>query len=348
MKPWLACIEQLKNILETRPDLMSSLESAIQRASFPEITNLSEYFQLLTGLLTHIPTMREMNPATEKFHYIVNCSPGDLLQTDETFQQWLVAFSKDHGSFLDTTESAEGLDTFINDPSFKIEDYYRGPSGWLTFNQFFARSVKPGKRPVDAPCNDNFIVSAADSKYLGCWSINGQARLAVKGETYSISQLLAGSPYSDRFSGGLFTHSYLDTTDYHRYHTPVCGIVKEARVIPGRAFVDEVKANGKLTTRDDVGFQFRQTRGILILESPIGYVAAIPVGMGHVSSVNITAEMGSSLSKGQEFGYFGYGGSDMVLLFEQQIKFTAKTDTHYQQGQALAHARQGKDLQSRV
>jgi phosphatidylserine decarboxylase len=150
--------------------------------------------------------------------------------------------------------------------------------------------------------------------------------------------LLAGSPYTDRFSDGVFTHSYLDSNDYHRYHTPVCGTVKESRIIPGRSFVDEVRGKGKFTTRDEVGYQFRQTRGILVLESPIGYAAAIPVGMGHVSSVNITAETGSALSKGEEFGYFCYGGSDMVLLFEQQITFTAKPGTHYKQGQEIARA----------
>ena len=336
MKPWLASVEQLKTILGRRADLRLSLEAAIQSASIPGITDLSQYFQFIGDILTHIPTMREMNPAIENFHYIVNCSPGDVLQTDETFQQWLVAFAKDHGSFLDTIESSACLDTFINDPSFKIQDYYRGPSGWLTFNQFFARSVKPGKRPVAAPCNDNLIVAAADSKYLGCWPIDDQAQLVVKGEAYSIAQLLAGSAYSDRFSDGVFTHSYLDTSDYHRYHAPVGGIVKEVRIIPGRAFAEEAKEKGKLTSKDDVGYQFRQTRGILILESSIGYVAAVPVGMGHVSSVNITAETGSALSKGEEFGYFSYGGSDMILLFEQRITFTAKSGTHYKQGQEIA------------
>jgi phosphatidylserine decarboxylase len=58
--------------------------------------------------------------------------------------------------------------------------------------------------------------------------------------------------------------------------------------------------------------------------------------MGHVSSVNIAAETGTMLSKGEEFGYFCYGGPDMILLFEQQITFTPNADTHYKQGQEIA------------
>ena len=98
-----------------------------------------------------------------------------------------------------------------------------------------------------------------------------------------------------------------------------------------------MKENGRFTTRDDVGYQFRQTRGTLVLDSPIGYVAAIPVGMGHVSSVNITAEPGTILRKGEEFGYFAYGGSDMVLLFEDaNMGFTATPGTHFKQGEQIA------------
>jgi phosphatidylserine decarboxylase len=338
MESWLLCIEKLKELLDAREDLTKALTDAIQKAGFPEIQNLGDYFLFLERMLTEIPTRRQMSPATERFHYIVNCSPGGLLQKDDDFQQWLVAFSKDHGSFLDTTASAKALDTFISDPEYHIREYDPGPSGWLTFNQFFARKVKPGQRPVTAPCNDNVIVSAADSVYLGCWPIDERAKLTVKGQSWTISQLLHGSSWHEKFAGGVFTHSYLDTNDYHRFHVPVAGMVREAKVIPGRVFVEEVKdKEGRLTTKDDIGFQFRQTRGILILESAVGYVAVIPVGMGHVSSVNITAEPGVSLVKGEEFGYFSYGGSDMVLLFQHgKIEFTARPGMHYKQGEQIA------------
>jgi len=339
MQPWLLSIEKLKIILDTRDDLRIALEKALQKAAFAEIKDIPQYLTFLKNILTHIPTRREMPPTTEQFHLIVNSSPGDLLQKDETFQAWLVTFAKDHGNFLDTTESAKELDTFIKDPEYRIQEYDRGPSGWLTFNQFFARHVKPGKRPVAEPCNDAIIVSASDSVYLGCWPITGNLKVTAKGSSYRIKELLEGSPYQDRFSNGFFTHSYLDTNDYHRYHTPVPGTIKEARIIPGRSFVEETRNDeGKLETKDEVGFQFRQTRGLLIIDSPVGYVAVIPVGMGHVSSVNITAEIGAHLLKGEEFGYFCYGGSDMVMLFEKKLNFTARPGTHYKQGEEIGRA----------
>jgi len=340
MKPWLATIEKLKIILDTRPDLHSALETAIQKANYPDIKDLAQYYQFLIDLLTRIPTQRDMDPATIQFHYIVNCSPDHILLKDQTFQQWLVSFSKDHGSFLDTTESAGALDSFIANPEYRIDDYYPGPSGWLTLNQFFARTVRPGKRPIAEPCNDSTIVSPTDSVYLGCWNIDDQARLTIKGTSWSISEILDNSPFSDRFAGGIFTHCYLSPTDYHRFHLPVAGTIREARTIPGRTLV-EIQKNekGEPTAKDDIGFQFKQTRGIVVLESSLGYVAVIPVGMGHVSSVTLTVEAGDCLQKGQEFGYFAYGGSDIVLLFEHdKIEFTASRGTHYLQGQAIARS----------
>jgi phosphatidylserine decarboxylase precursor len=339
-KPWLLCLDKLKVILDIRKDLRTALDTAIATAAFPGINDIPAYYRFLENMLTHIPTQREMETSTIQFHYIVNCSPGDLLQKDEIFQQWLAAFAKDHGSFLDTTESAKQLDSFTGNPQYRIEEYDPGPSGWLTFNQFFARKVKPGKRPVAAPCDDSVIVSPADSTYLGCWPIDDQAKVTAKGASYPIAELLDGSPYQGRFTAGVFTHSYLDTTDYHRYHVPIGGTIKEARTIPGRVLVDmEKDQEGKLTVKDDIGFQFRQTRGIVILESPLGYVALVPVGMGHVSSVNLTAEAGSTLVKGEEFGYFCYGGSDMILLFEQgKVEFTARPNVHYKQGEEIAQA----------
>ena len=99
------------------------------------------------------------------------------------------------------------------------------------------------------------------------------------------------------------------------------------------------KPDGSVENIDDVGFQFQHTRGCIIIESPVGLVAVMPVGMGHVSSVNICVEENTALTKGAEFGYFAFGGSDIIMLFEAgRIEFTAKKDTHYMQGEQIAIA----------
>ena len=91
-----------------------------------------------------------------------------------------------------------------------MNDYHVGPSGCLTFNQFFARQVRPGKRPIAERHDDAVVVSLADSVFQGSWPIQDDSQINVKGLQWSVIELLAGSPHQDKFRGGLFTHSFLN------------------------------------------------------------------------------------------------------------------------------------------
>lgn len=166
--------------------------------------------------------------------------PGKGIQTLTPLSAWIDEFAKTWGSYLDTTESAKEIESFRNAPNFNWNEYMAPPSGYQTFNQFMARDVKPGLRPVAALSDPTVLVAPADSTFVGWWQISDKSEILVKskGLHWSIHQLLEGSPYADRFKDGIFTHSFLNTTDYHRWHTPVPGTVLEARVIQGQAFLD--------------------------------------------------------------------------------------------------------------
>lgn len=333
-------IEELVALLKARPDLGAALMASIRKADCADIVTLPQYCRFLNEMVTLIPTDRNLNAFVSKFYFLIDESPGGVLEADESFQQWTRKFAEDWGAFLDTPESAKGITSFFSDPSYHIEDYAQSPSGWLTFNQFFARQVRPGKRPVDGLCDDRIIVSPADSVYQGQWAIRDDSKITAKGLTWSLLGLLDGSPYQDKFRGGLFTHSFLNVNDYHRYHVPVGGVVKEARKIPGKVTMDVVKQpDGSLNVVDGTGYQFTQDRGLLVLDSPLCLVAVLPIGMAQVSSVTLTAEVGATLVKGEEFGFFAFGGSDIVMLFEAgKVQFDAKVGTHYNQGRQLGHA----------
>jgi phosphatidylserine decarboxylase len=92
--------------------------------------------------------------------------------------------------------------------------------------------------------------------------------------------------------------------------------------------------------RDETGFQFTQARGLVVLATPIGLVAMLPVGMAQVSSVILTAREGVTLRKGEEIGYFQFGGSDVVVVFEaaSNVCLTAEVGVHYRMGRRIGHA----------
>jgi phosphatidylserine decarboxylase len=335
-------VEELIALLKSRPDLEAALKESILKADRPDVVTLQEYYDFLNETVTLIPTDRNLNPVVLKFYYLIDQSSDEVLQADESFQQWTGKFAQDWGAFLDTTESAKGIKGFFSNPAYHIEDYCEAPSGWLTFNQFFARQVRPGKRPVDGLCDDNVIVSPADSVFQGQWPIEGDSKIAVKGLTWSLSELLDGSPYQEAFKGGVFTHSFLNINDYHRYHVPVGGMIREVRKIPGKVTLDVIKKpDGSLAIVDGTGYQFTQDRGLIVIDSPLGLVAVLPVGMAQVSSVTLTAEVGATLHKGEEFGFFAFGGSDIVTLFEAgRVRLDAKVGTHYKQGSQIGRALQ--------
>ena len=109
----------------------------------------------------------------------------------------------------------------------------------------------------------------------------------------------------------------------------------------GPGFLEVViKEDGSFDAPDGAsnGYEFVQERGLIILDSPVGLVAVLPIGMAQVSSVNMTAVEDGYLNKGDEFGYFMFGGSDIIMLFEKDsgVEVTAAPMIHFNCNQAVA------------
>lgn len=377
-------------LLVERNGWTEKFESAIAKAtsykiaSIAHIKTLNDYFHFIDELVTWAPVASNPMARTSnlyehfvKFYFFLSQSPVRELQNKiepgkpatklTPLSAWIVKYSTQWGDYLDTTESATHIKSFRDDPKFNWGEYMPPPSShtgeedwraYRTFNQFFARHVKPGMRPIAGLVDHNMIVAPVDCTQVGAWRINSQSRIFVeqqkdgivkaKGLEWSIHELLADSRYADRFAGGVFTHGGLTTYDYHRYHAPVQGKVIESKIIQGEAYLDvtvgqAINGNGKvnvLSAQNGTGYQFLQTRGLVVLDSPIGLVACLPIGMAQVSSVVITAEVGVTLHKGEELGYFQFGGSDFVMVFERSsnVQLVIPTGAHVNQGSWIGNA----------
>ena len=303
------------------------------------------------------------------FYFLLDQTPVKELQTPiipsklkgnempelTALSQWMRKFVISLGMWMDTPESLDdaAVQSYYDSPRYNMGDYVVPKGGWKTFNQFFARSVKPGYRPVAAVNDDHVIVSPADSTNDGQWEVNAESKVNIKGLEWSIEELLEGSDYKDDFAGGIWIHQFLNTVDYHRQHAAVGGKVIEARVLQGATWlgVEAVPIEGddkgrrhivrrKLSALDEAGYQFLQTRGLIVIQSKIGKVAILPMGMAQVSSIVVTAEKGVTLRKGEEISYFQFGGSDIVMVFERasNVSITAQPGVHYKVGSRIAEA----------
>ncbi len=288
------------------------------------------------------------------FYWLIDQKVGPngtkIVQNIEGFDQWLVDYANLWGSFLNTPESfnEEILESFrVYSPQYRVEDSLingkpNNPSGWLTFNQFFARELNPGLRPIASPSNNKVIVSPADCTYRNQFSIASDSTVPAiyvkKTHKYaSITDLLKGSKYADAFGGGTFVHYFLGPYSYHRFHAPVAGMVEECYAVQGLTYLEVNLVKHQFDAPDDGtgGYEFSQARGVITIDTRdsiygnVGIVAVIPVGMCQVSSVNMTATTGQSLLKGEEFGYFLFGGSDIILLFQEGVDPVIATEQVY-------------------
>jgi len=367
-------VEELVKMIKSN-NWKDKFEKAIKKAHsknvpfLSDVKNLDQYLDWINKFIFWVPTEfssgQNVNDHLSAFYFIANQEPVLSLQNKiiphdkapalTPFSKWLVKYANVIGEFLDTAASLtkESEQTFYDSPSYNMKEYSRPHGGWRTFNQIFARHFKPGFRPIAAITDQSTIVMPADSTFRGQWEIRADSHVTVKNLNWKVSELLEGSPYKHRFENGMFMHSYLSPTDYHRQHAPVGGKVLEARVVHGQVYLEveavpEKEKSGKHSLKlkrnfdssDLAGYQFAQSRGLFVLDTPIGLVAVLPIGMCQVSSVVITAEVGVTVRKGEELSYFQFGGSDIIVLFEaaSNVSFTAQTNVHYKMGTKIAQA----------
>jgi len=299
-------------------------------------------------------------------------STEKTLQDFKDFAIWLVEFAQAWGEFLDTRPSLtkETLHSFKHDTMYNYPLYADNEKEWHTFNTFFYREFnqadpKTGRsplRPIADPDHNTTIVAPADCTFKEDYPIDnfgnvldvngGKTKVTFK-KTHrigTVDELLADSAYAKNFYGGTFIHYFLSPFDYHRFHTPVSGEVLEIRALQGEVFLNvELTDDGQWDAPDDAddGYEFKQARGLVIVDAgpEVGKVAILPIGMAQVSGVDMYTELeGKKVVKGQEFGKFKFGGSDIIMLFEKAPEelYMFKKDPshnpiHFQYGQTAVY-----------
>ncbi len=384
---------ELIDILDTSPETKALLEKSIAMAKEinpDKETNpaqsLAEYYAYLdwaakampwniSGELEAFPKLYEKIDQSLNYFYFINDMPleeldgqglyNSSLQYAEPYRTWLINFTKDWGEFLNTEESwnNEYHNLAIEDERFGLsEGWYEDPSNWKSFNDFFARKlVSPLARPITAPEDDSIVIAPADSAPQGVWDIDENSDIiqkegaVIKSKAFnSVSDLIGKeSEYSDAFAGGVLTHTFLDVYDYHRYHFPVSGTIKEVRMIPQDdavgGYVSWDQETGKyLLHADTPGWQMIETRACVIVETErYGLVALLPIGMSQVSSVNIanTVKVGDTVLKGDELGWFLFGGSDFVMILQKDAGFKLSSPMENKDG-GYAHILMGEEYGS--
>lgn len=183
------------------------------------------------------------------------------------------------------------------------------------FNEFFYRQLKPDSRPCSAPDNPGVIVSPADCRCVVFNRIDVATRIWVKGREFTIERLLGNAYPEDapRFKNGALGIFRLAPQDYHRFHIPVDGIMGKPKIIEG-----EYYTVNPMAIRSALDVYGENTRVVIPIASEAhGRVMVICVGAMMVGSTVITRKEGEYVKRTEELGYFKFGGSTILLLFEK-------------------------------
>ncbi len=357
-------ITTVEHDAELKEMLVESIAKAKQinpdRVMNPAQT-LEEYYTFIDwaakampwSILPNLPYSRlyEQIDQSLDYFYFINDQPlssledkgyyNNSLQYHEPYRTWMIHFTKEWGVYLSTEESwnDEYYKKAFADERFGLQKgWYEDPSRWKTFNDFFARFLKsPDQRPIASATNPAIITAPADSTPQGVWKIDENSNIVshggipIKSNIFTSIKVLIGkdSQYINEFTNGTLTHTFLDVNDYHRYHFPIGGTIKEVRIIQrddaaGGITKWNAELNKYVLESETPGWQNIETRGCVIIETEnYGLAALLPIGMSQISSVNFesTVTVGNTVKKGDMLGYFLFGGSDFVILLQEKVDF---------------------------
>jgi phosphatidylserine decarboxylase len=161
-----------------------------------------------------------------------------------------------------------------------------------------------------------------------------RARFWIKGQPYSVLDMLAHDPLAAQFEGGTVYQAFLSALSYHRWHAPVSGRVVRAFVRDGAYFSEPLffadDGDPRLYEINVHGFRASQAyltalaaRAIIFIQADnpaIGLMAFVGVGMDEVSTCEITVQQGQHVEKGDQLGMFHFGGSTHCLLFRDGVR----------------------------
>lgn len=265
---------------------------------------------------------------------------------EEPGYSWALGFIEERGKYMDSPESAKGINTWLADESIDHDDFIMPVEGYKSFNDFFTRDLRPGARKIEGVDDNSALVSPADGVInMINNDLKMNTQIPTKGRmTLDLNALFGNSRYAKEFVGGTALAVFLKPDNYHHYHAPVTGVVIESKESVGdRLFgmpdIYDIINKGNIAYNKDYSVFENFRHGYLIIDTKeYGYVGMIPIGLQTIGSVvferhfkHVSEGAPQKIYKGEKVGHFAYGGSTVLLVFQKGM-FSA---VNVKQGQQL-------------
>lgn len=216
-----------------------------------------------------------------------------------------------YGKKMNSPKSKEKIANFVKEMNIEMSDYARNIDEYKNFNDFFYRELKEGARKIEQ--GDDILVSPADGKILAYKNLSEKDKFFIKGSEFTLEEFFKDKELAKKYEGGTFVIVRLAPADYHRFHFPTDGKISETKKIKGYYYsvsTHAIKKNFRIFCENKREYATLKTQ-------KFGDIAMVDVGATMVGSIVQTYTADSYVKKGEEKGYFLFGGSTCILVFEK-------------------------------
>ncbi len=353
-KPLLPVVQEFKNLIESDPEIYMLFHQMFMQVpnkppynldptGKPQVRDYLHMLQLINQVMTKAPEFNETGLVGFPINAILDwpmgteagasafLNPKVNAQFKKILNEWAVFLSSPDSREVLGNDPRSGwfgedakkampnfVDDFICDPS---QPYY----GFTSWDNFFTRQFREGKRPVASPDDDAVIANACESApYRLATQVSKLDKFWIKAQPYSIQYMLNGDPLAAQFVGGTVYQAFLSAFSYHRWHSPVSGKIVKTEVVDGSYYAETITEGFDPSGPNDSQGYITEvaTRGLVYIQADnpdIGLMCVMFVGMAEVSTCDIKVYEGQHVNKGDELGMFHFGGSTHCLIFRPGV-----------------------------
>lgn len=351
----LPVIQEFKDLIENDPELFMLFTEMFNQVpkkppfdkdpvGNPQVRDYNHMLQLMNTLMTRAPEFNKTGLVGFPINAILDWAMGTPAgttaflnekvnrQLKKILNQWAVFLASPDSRYVLSDDPKNGWfgkdakeampnfeDDFICDPD---KPYY----GFTSWDNFFTRQFREGRRPVASPDDDSVISNACESApYRLAKDVKLRDQFWIKAQPYSLTHMLGDEALAGQFAGGTIYQAFLSAFSYHRWHSPVSGKIVKTKVLDGSYYAEALSEGFDPSGPNESQGYITQVaaRGLICIEADnpdIGLMCTLFVGMAEVSSNEITVYEGQHVKKGDQLGMFHFGGSTHALIFRPGVE----------------------------